>query len=162
MLVTYLSLNFFYSLGEEYTNLFFGNGNLTGSPQSLEKWHNQSKIFLCGAIEMSRFIMSKVFTCEDLCVLSPFLTNLKCLYNICRYFACKVSSSNVCHKIDYKNTYTPEYLQSVQMDCFKLVAEISFLLGKIKPLLAEFEEENNVIHTMRIGLLISRYFQAFV
>ena len=48
------------------------------------------------------------------------------------------------------------------MDCFKLVAEISFLLGKIKPLLAEFEEENNVIQTMPIGLVISRYFQAFV
>ena len=111
---------------------------------------------------MSRFIMSKVFTCEELCVLSPFLTNLKCLYNICHYFACKVSSSNVCHKIDYNSTYTPEYLQSVQMDCFKLVAEISFLLGKIKPLLEEFEEENNVIHTMHIGLVISHYFQAFV
>ena len=111
---------------------------------------------------MSRFIMSKVFTCEDLCVLSPFLTNLKCLYNICHYFTCKVSSSNVCHKIDYKSTYTPEYLQSVQMDCFKLVVEISFLLGKIKPLLAEFEEENNVIQTMHIGLVISCYFQAFV
>ena len=112
---------------------------------------------------MSRFIMSKVFTVVKTCVFySPFLTNLKCLYNICCYFACKVSSSNVCHKIDYKSTYTPEYLQSVQMDCFKLVAEISFLLGKIKPLLAEFEEENNVIQTKRIGLVISRYFQAFV
>ena len=128
----------------------------------MEKQRNRAKLFLYSAIEMSRFIMSKVFTCEELYVLSPFLTNLKCLYNICHYFACKVSSSNVCHKIEYKNTYTPEYLQSVQMDCFKLVAEISFLLGKIKPLLEGFEEENNVIHTMRIGLVITRYFQAFV
>ena len=48
------------------------------------------------------------------------------------------------------------------MDCFSLAAEIGFLLGKLKPYINSFEEENNVIQLTRIALVISRYLQDFV
>ena len=81
---------------------------------------------------MTKHIMSKMFKCDDLATLSTLLANLKCLHKICLYFACKVSNSNVGHRIDFKSTYTPDYLHSVQMDCFSLASEIGFLLGHLK------------------------------
>ena len=155
-------LVFFYSLGNEYANLFLGDGNLTGSPQSLEKRRQRAGLVVCGAVEMTNHVMCKMFKCDDLAVISNLLINLKCLHKICLFFARKVTSPNVGHRIDYKSTYTPDYLQSVQMDCFSLAAEIGFLLGKLKPYVNSFEEENNVIQLTRIALVISRYLQDFV
>lgn len=111
---------------------------------------------------MTKHIMSKMFKSDDLAALSTLLANLKCLHKICLYFACKVSNSNVGHRIDFKSTYTPDYLHSVQMDCFSLASEIGFLLGHLRKYINKFEEENNVIHLNRIATVTSRYLQDFV
>ena len=111
---------------------------------------------------MTKHVMWKMFKCDDLAALSNLLINLKCLHKICLFFARKVSSSNVGHRIDYKSTYTPDNVHSVQMDCFSLASEIGFLFGHLKPFINQFEEENNVIQLTRIGLVTSHYLQDFV
>ena len=163
VLSTYLFIFvFFYSLGKQYANMYLGDGNVTGSPQSLEKRRDRAKLILYGARQMSQHVMSHVFRCEQTAILCDLLANLKCLHKICLHLACTVSKSQVGHKITYKSTYTPHYLQSVQMDCFILAAEMSFLFGHLKPFIDTFEHEYEVVNVLHIALVTSRYLQAFV
>ena len=142
--------------------MYMTDGNFTGSPQSLEKRRQRAKLISAGAIEMLNHVMSKIFVCKDMEVLRVLLKAGKCLHEIVRFFCCDDTKITPGHKIEYETIYNPDYLKAMQMDCFRVVADIMFLFGKMKSYIDTIEDEHRAIQVIRIALVTSRYLQSFV
>ena len=159
----YLHFLLFLSLGEKYGNLFLTDGNITGSPQSMEKRRSRAKLIVGGAHEMCKTIMSKVFICNDLVVLSILMQAAKCLSTVCRYYCMEFKDTiKQIPKIESRSIYNPNHVESVQMDCFTLIGNVSYFFQLVKPLLKDIEEEYKVIRVTQIALATSHYLQDFL
>ena len=138
------------------------DGNVTGSPQTLEKRRDRAKLICAGAIEMLSHVMSKVFVCKRMDVLAILLKAGKCLHGIVHFFCCLDTKITSGHKIEYETIYNPDYLQAMQMDCFRVVSEIMYLFGRMKSYTYDIDCEDRVIQVTHIALVTSRYLQSFV
>ena len=154
--------NFFYSIGEDYANLYMTDGNVTGSPQSMEKRRDRAKLIVSGALHMLQHVMSKLFACGKLNILADLLKAAKCLLCITLYVTSNITGNVVRDTIDYQTVFNPEYLQAMQMDCFRVVAELIYLFGKLKTLINNIDNETHIIQFTRISLVTSRYLQEYV
>ena len=122
-ILKYVHLSFLLlSLGNQYANLYTSDGNVTGSPQSMEKRRDRAKLVIAGAHEMCSTIMSKVFKCNGIAVLSFLLESLQCLHKLCYYYAIEFEDFEVKKKVECNSVYNPAHPQTVQMDCFRYVA----------------------------------------
>lgn len=153
---------FHYSLGDEYTNMYMYAGDATGSPQTLEKWREKTKLVISGAKEMTSVIVSKIFKCQDLNVLGLLFKALRCLHRVCSNFTLCVSYTKIRKPKLFESIYNSTHPRAFQMDCFQLSVEIRDFLGHVKPFLEEIENDSEMIELYRIAYLISHFLQDFV
>ena len=138
------------------------DGNVTGSPQSMEKCHDRAKLIVSGTLHMLQHVMSNLFACGKLNILADLLKAAKCLLCITLYVTSSITGNVVWDTIDYQTVFNPEYLQAMQMDCFRVVAELIYLFGKLKTLINNIDNETHIIQFTHISLVTSRYLQEYV
>ena len=136
----------FSSLGDHYASLFLNAGDITGSPQTLEKRRERAKLILAGAQEMCDHVLNKVFMCYDLNVLRPLFMSLKCLYNLCSYYSENVSHTKIgIREDDIDIIYNPDFLPAFQKGCFFMLSDIAIFCKYVVPFVREIETDDEMI-----------------
>ena len=128
----------------------------------MEKRRDRAKLIIAGAREMCSTIMSKVFKCNGIAVLAFLLQSLQCLHKLCYYYAIEFEDLEVKNKVECDSIYNPMHPPTVQMDCFRHVAEIQHFLKRVKPLIDDIESEYKAVRLIQISRVISHFLQDFV
>ena len=128
----------------------------------MEKHRDQAKLIVSGTLHMLQHVMSKLFACGKLNILADLLKAAKCLLCITLYVTSNITGNVIWDTIDYQTVFNPEYLQAMQMDCFRVVADLYLCLGKLKTLINNIDNETHIIQFTRISLVTSHYLQEYV
>ena len=153
---------FFSSLGDQYATLYMTAADLSDSPQTLEKRRYKAKLVLNGAKEMCSTVLSKIFRCTDISVLSNLLHALKSLHKICAYYCKYVSHLDIEHSKFCETRYNPDHPPAFQMECFRVIAQLRDFCKDVLPFVEAIEIEEHMIKIQRIGHVLSHYLQHFV
>ena len=153
---------FISSIGDHYATLYLHASDMTGSPQSVEKRKDKAKLVLAGAKEMCKTILSKIFNCMNVPVLSRLLIALECFHKICSYYCQFISKTKIRKDRFFKAKYNPYYPPALQMDCFKYLAQLHDFCKDVTPFLEDRATHEHIIQIHRIALVISRYLQDFL
>ena len=135
---------------------------MSESPQSLEKCRDKAKLVLNGAKEMCSTVLSKIFKCTDLSVLTKLLSSLKCLHRICSYYCKYVSHTLIRHSGFCETRYNPNHPPAFQMECFSRIVELHDFCKDVVPFVEEIDNEENLIKIHHICHVLSHYLQHFV
>ena len=128
----------------------------------MEKRRDRAKLLMGGTREMCFTIMNKVFTCNGNAVLLFLLEALQCLYKLCYYFAEEFRCKKLKHKVECNSVFNPTHAQTVQMDCFWLVAEMHCFFKDLRPFVTDVKSEYRIVRITQIALVTSHFLQDFV
>ena len=111
---------------------------------------------------MCKTILSKIFQCNNLAVLSQLCVALACFHRICSYYCKLVSNTKIRKDKFFETKYNPHHPPTVQTDCFKYLAELRDFCVDVTPFVDDIEKHEDIMHLHRIAFVMSRFLQDFL